>query len=508
MRATLSAGGSRGSGGDQRRPGRRAALGPDPARGRIPEEARALHSGMAGDEGATQTEISEKREQLSPMGAANRQDATEQARADYARSSAKRSLEEPSCASWRADAWPQNGRCSNTPTRPPTSRPQAAAGRAGRAPVRNEVTSRVQTSQESNVRVVDRAIVLRRPSFSHPPGRHVAVDDRRPAARHRDDFPARVPRPLGQGSRGARGPARPADPGGDPDIDDKSRAGGMRIRYGKSYSYQYGYGYGYGYGRAAGEAGRQGELDRRGEAAVERQIELLPHHSPRLAVSEAYRSLRTALLLSTAGELHIVALTSAEPGEGKTATTTNLGVVMAQLGRRVLLIDADLRRPRLHKVFRISNRTGLVTFLTAHVGRQLALHRDQRAQPVGLPVGSDPAQSVRAAGFGPDGRVPRPGARPFRLRADRHPAHPAGGRRGDRRHPGRRGDRLRPRRRGHPRGRQVLPRQAGLRRPAGARLGLQPLPHRARAGPTRSTATTACTKKRTRAAPPVPPSWP
>jgi len=60
----------------------------------------------------------------------------------------------------------------------------------------------------------------------------------------------------------------------------------------------------------------------------------------------------------------VVALTSAEPGEGKTATTCNLGVVLAQLGRRVLIIDADLRRPRMHKVFGVSNRLGLVNYLT------------------------------------------------------------------------------------------------------------------------------------------------
>ena len=63
----------------------------------------------------------------------------------------------------------------------------------------------------------------------------------------------------------------------------------------------------------------------------------------------------------------MVALTSAEPGEGKTATTVNLAVVMAQLGRRVLVIDADLRRPRMHKIFRVSNRVGLVSYLTAHL---------------------------------------------------------------------------------------------------------------------------------------------
>jgi capsular exopolysaccharide synthesis family protein len=94
-------------------------------------------------------------------------------------------------------------------------------------------------------------------------------------------------------------------------------------------------------------------------------IELLPEFRPRLAVSEAYRSLRTALLLSSARQLEVVTVTSAEAGEGKTATATNLASVMAQLGRRVLLVDADLRKPRLHKVFKVSNRRGLVNVLAS-----------------------------------------------------------------------------------------------------------------------------------------------
>ncbi|HEX6201367.1 MAG TPA: polysaccharide biosynthesis tyrosine autokinase [Thermoanaerobaculia bacterium] len=108
---------------------------------------------------------------------------------------------------------------------------------------------------------------------------------------------------------------------------------------------------------------RPGRLERKG-GGDEAAIELLPHHKPRLAVSEAYRSLRTALLLSSAQELKVLAVTSVEAAEGKTATAANLAVVLAQLGRRVLLLDTDLRKPRLHKVFGVSNRAGLVTYLT------------------------------------------------------------------------------------------------------------------------------------------------
>ncbi len=142
-----------------------------------------------------------------------------------------------------------------------------------------------------------------------------------------------------------------------PDIS-KGRAAGRRYRYGKG---GYGYGYGYGYGGAdqEGSGGRRKGGDDQGVS-----IELLPHTDPRLAICEAYRALRTALLLSSTGELKTVALTSAEPGEGKTATTCNLATVLAQLGRRVIVIDADLRRPRMHKIFEIPNRLGLVNYLT------------------------------------------------------------------------------------------------------------------------------------------------
>ena len=56
-------------------------------------------------------------------------------------------------------------------------------------------------------------------------------------------------------------------------------------------------------------------------------------------------------MMSTAGELKVVTVTSAESGEGKSSTLTNIAVVMAQLGKRVLLVDGDLRRPRLHQIF-------------------------------------------------------------------------------------------------------------------------------------------------------------
>lgn len=131
--------------------------------------------------------------------------------------------------------------------------------------------------------------------------------------------------------------------------------------------------YGYGSGRRppSGKAGRRrAAVERKGASPV--AIELVPHARPRLAVSEGYRGLRTALLLSTADELKVVTVTSAGAGEGKTVTATNLAVVLAQLGRRVLLLDCDLRKPRLHKLFKLSNRQGMVSYLTGGHEAELA----------------------------------------------------------------------------------------------------------------------------------------
>jgi len=93
------------------------------------------------------------------------------------------------------------------------------------------------------------------------------------------------------------------------------------------------------------------------------RIEMMPHAEPRSAIAEAYRSFRSSLLFSRAGGVRVVAITSVLPQEGKSATAVNLAVVLSQLGRRVLLVDADLHRSRIHGLLGVSNRTGLVSIL-------------------------------------------------------------------------------------------------------------------------------------------------
>lgn len=85
---------------------------------------------------------------------------------------------------------------------------------------------------------------------------------------------------------------------------------------------------------------------------------------PRSAFAEAYRSTRTALQFTTAeGAPKILLITSTEPSEGKTTTALSLAIHFAQLGKAVLLIDADMRKPSLHRELNVDNGKGLSTFL-------------------------------------------------------------------------------------------------------------------------------------------------
>jgi capsular exopolysaccharide synthesis family protein len=91
---------------------------------------------------------------------------------------------------------------------------------------------------------------------------------------------------------------------------------------------------------------------------------LIAKQNPRSPISEQYRTIRTNLqFASVDNELKTILITSSGPSEGKSSTTGNMAVVFAEQGKKVLLIDGDLRKPTLHYTFRIDNRKGLSSIL-------------------------------------------------------------------------------------------------------------------------------------------------
>lgn len=92
---------------------------------------------------------------------------------------------------------------------------------------------------------------------------------------------------------------------------------------------------------------------------------LVALRNPTVAAGEAFRVLRNTVLFAAAGQAKTLAITSALAQEGKTRTAANLAAVMAMAGHRVILVDADLRRPGLHHLFQLPDRPGLAEALVA-----------------------------------------------------------------------------------------------------------------------------------------------
>lgn len=99
------------------------------------------------------------------------------------------------------------------------------------------------------------------------------------------------------------------------------------------------------------------------------QSELVSAHDSVSSFAESYRALRTSLLLSSAEHApRTMLITSSHPAEGKTTIVANTAISLAQTGARVLVLDADMRRPRCHKILSMKNDVGLSTYLSREIG--------------------------------------------------------------------------------------------------------------------------------------------
>ena len=105
----------------------------------------------------------------------------------------------------------------------------------------------------------------------------------------------------------------------------------------------------------------------RGISGSALQTALCYFHRPGSPEAEAYRSLRTSFLVTLTEGQRVIQVTSPEPGDGKSTLISNLAIAMAQSGKRVLLIDSDLRRPTLHTLFGMRRDIGVTDVLSGEI---------------------------------------------------------------------------------------------------------------------------------------------
>ena len=101
--------------------------------------------------------------------------------------------------------------------------------------------------------------------------------------------------------------------------------------------------------------------------------EVITHQDPKSPISEIFKTLRTNIqFMSTKGKLKTILVTSTLPGEGKSWVSSNLAVTFAQAGKRVVLIDADMRKGRQYTIFGVSPRPGLSNYLSGIIDNEEA----------------------------------------------------------------------------------------------------------------------------------------
>jgi capsular exopolysaccharide synthesis family protein len=141
-------------------------------------------------------------------------------------------------------------------------------------------------------------------------------------------------------------------------------------------------------------------IERNNEQAVR---DVFVHDNPNSAAAECLRSIRTNLLfMSPDRPLRTILVTSSGPGEGKTTTATSLAEIMADGGSRVLLLDADMRKPRVHQIYSLPKDVGLSSLILGEVGLDAAIKqtsiRNLSVLPCG-PIPPNPAELLHTSAF-------------------------------------------------------------------------------------------------------------
>jgi chain length determinant protein tyrosine kinase EpsG len=131
-------------------------------------------------------------------------------------------------------------------------------------------------------------------------------------------------------------------------------------------------------------------LARGGESGVADDV--IAAYMPQSDVVEPLRALRSQIILRwfNNASRRVLAVTSAERGDGRSWLAANLATMFAQLGERTLLIDADMRHPRQHRMFNIENSVGLSALLTGRAGREIARRIHPQLRLFVLPAGIIP----------------------------------------------------------------------------------------------------------------------
>lgn len=117
--------------------------------------------------------------------------------------------------------------------------------------------------------------------------------------------------------------------------------------------------------------------DHRDRLERRKEMAMLTHTKPTSPLAETYRHLRTNIQLSRTTQNRVFLVSSAVSGEGKTVSSTNLAIAFAQLEKNVLLIDCDLRRPKIHRLFDISNKFGIVNMLVNNEAPKKCISRSE-----------------------------------------------------------------------------------------------------------------------------------